>query len=117
LKPVKTCQNKLWFCKHSQKGRNRTVKSFFSLNYKSFPIQTGFEQLASSIRWRVMAIQKRDVFQHKLGLAGAEIFTKFWCFVYNFGYRYARMLLKGSKDADFGLVPDKILSHNNDLMG
>jgi len=29
---------------------------FFSLNYKSFPIQTGFEQLSSSIRWRVMAI-------------------------------------------------------------
>jgi len=56
-KPVKTCQNNLWFCKHSQKGRNRTVKSlFFSLNYKSFPIQSGFEQLSASIRWRVIAI-------------------------------------------------------------
>ena len=52
-----TCQNNLWFCKHSQKGRNRTTKRFFfSLNYKSFPIQTGFEQLSSLIRWRVMAI-------------------------------------------------------------
>jgi len=29
---------------------------FFSLNYKSFPIQSGFEQFPSSIRWRVMAI-------------------------------------------------------------
>jgi len=29
---------------------------FFSLNYKSFPIQSGFEQLFSSIRWRVLAI-------------------------------------------------------------
>jgi len=56
-KPVKTCQNNLWFCKPSQKGRNSTSKSFFfSLNYKSFPIQSGFEQLSSSIPWRVMAI-------------------------------------------------------------
>jgi len=23
-----TCQNNLWFCKHSQKGRNRMTKSF-----------------------------------------------------------------------------------------
>ena len=45
-KPVKTCQNNLWFCKHCQKGQNGTMKSlFFSLNYKSFPIQIGFEQL------------------------------------------------------------------------
>ena len=29
-KPIKSCQNNLWFCKHSQKGRNRTAKSFFS---------------------------------------------------------------------------------------
>jgi len=44
---------------------------------------------------------------------GAEIFTNFWCFVHNFGYRYARKSFKGSKDADFGLVSTKILSHNN----
>jgi len=25
-----TCQNILWFCKHGQKGRNRTAKSLFS---------------------------------------------------------------------------------------
>jgi len=54
---MKTCQNILWFCKHGQKGRNRTMKIvFFSLNCKSFPIQSGFEQLSSSIRWRLLAI-------------------------------------------------------------
>ena len=109
-----TFQNSLWFCKHSQKGRNRTAKIFFfSLNYKSFPIQTGFEQLSSSIRWRVMAIEITDVFQPRLGFVGAEIFTNFWCFVHHFGYRYAIKSFKGSKDADFGLVSDKILRHNN----
>ena len=51
------CQNILWFCKHGQKGQNLTVKIiFFSLKYKSFPIQSGFEQLSSSIRLQVMAI-------------------------------------------------------------
>ena len=29
---------------------------FFSLNYKSFPVESGFEQLFSSIRWRVKTI-------------------------------------------------------------
>jgi len=48
---------------------------------------------------------------------GAEIFTNFWCFVHNFGYRYARKSSKGSKDADFGLVSEEILSHNNGPMG
>ena len=53
---IETCQNNLWFCKHSQKSRNRTAKFFFQPNYKSFPIQNGFEQLSNSIRWRVMSI-------------------------------------------------------------
>ena len=48
---------------------------------------------------------------------GAEICTNFWCFVHNFGYRYARKSFKGSKDEDYGLVSDKILSHNNGPMG
>jgi len=48
---------------------------------------------------------------------GADIFTNFWCFVHNFGYRYARKSFKGSKDADFGLVSKKILSHNNGPIG
>jgi len=34
-----------------------------------------------------------------------------------FGYRYARKSFKGSIDADFGLVSEKILSHNNGPMG
>jgi len=36
-KPVKTCQNNLWFCKHSQNGRNRTAKSFFQPKLQVFP--------------------------------------------------------------------------------
>jgi len=47
----------------------------------------------------------------------AEIFTNFWYFVHNFGYRYARKSFKGSRDADVGLVSEKILSHNNGPMG
>jgi len=89
---------------------------FFSLNYKSFPIQSGIEQLSSSIRWRVLGMQKRGVFHHRLGFVGAEIFTKFWCFVHNFGYRYARKSFKCSKDADFGLVSKKILSQKHGPM-
>jgi len=57
------------------------------------------------------------VFQPKLGFVGAEMFTNFVFFGHNFGYRYARKSFKGSKDADFGLVSEKILSHNNGPMG
>jgi len=56
------------------------------------------------------------VFQPKLGLVGAEIFTNFVFFGHDFGYRYARKSFKGSKDADYGLVSEKILSHNNGPM-
>jgi len=48
---------------------------------------------------------------------GAEICTNFCFSPHNFGYRYARKLFKGSKDADFGLVSKKILSQNNGSMG
>jgi len=48
---------------------------------------------------------------------GVEIFTNFWCFVHDFGYRYARKSFKGSKDVDFSLVSKKILSQKNDPMG
>ena len=82
---------------------------FFSLHYKSFPIQSGFEQLSSSIRWRVLSIY-RSVFQPKLGFVGAEIFTNFCFFIHNFGYNYVRKLFKGFKDADFCLVSKKNLS-------
>jgi len=58
-----------------------------------------------------------DVFHPRLGFVDAEIFTNIWCFVHNFGYRYARKSFKGSKDADFTLVSEKILSHNNGPIG
>jgi len=48
---------------------------------------------------------------------GADIFTNFEFLGHNFGYRYARKSFKGSKDADFGLVSENILSHNNGPMG
>ena len=48
---------------------------------------------------------------------GAEIFTNFWCFVHNFGYRYAGKSFKGSTDADFGLVSKQILSQKNGPIG
>jgi len=57
------------------------------------------------------------VFQPKLGFVGAEIFTNFVFFDHDFGYRYARKSIKGFEDADFGLVSEKILSHNNGPMG
>jgi len=38
-------------------------------------------------------------------------------FYHDFGYRYARKLFKGFKDADFSLVSEKILSHNNGPIG
>jgi len=64
-----------------------------------------------------MAIWKKDVFQPRLGFVGAEIFTNFSCFVHNFGYRFARRSFKGSEDADFGAISEKILNHNNGPMG
>jgi len=57
------------------------------------------------------------VFQPKVGFVGTDIFTNFEFFGHNFGYRYARKSFKGSKDADFGLVSENILSHNNGPMG
>jgi len=48
---------------------------------------------------------------------GAEIFTNFCFFIHNFGYRYARKSLKGSKDADFCLVSENNLSQKNWSMG
>jgi len=54
---------------------------------------------------------------YRLGFVGAEIVTNFWCFVHNFGYGYATMSFKGSKDADFGLVSENVLSHNNGSIG
>jgi len=108
-KPVKTCQNNLWFCKHSQKGRNRTAKRFFfSLNYKSFLIQSGFEQLSSSNPLASDSHLEKGCVPTQIGVCGCRNIHQF-CFFFghNFGYRYARKSFKGSKDADFGLVSIK----------
>jgi len=105
-KHVKTTCGFVNIARKAEIGRRKVF--FFNLNYKSFPIHTGFEPLSSPIRWRVMAIYKRDVFQPRLGFVGVQIFTNFWCFVHNFGYRYARKSFKVSKDADFDLVSEKV---------
>jgi len=64
-----------------------------------------------------MAIWKRGVIQPRLGFVNAEIFTKFWFCIHDFGYRYVRKPFKGPKDADFGLVSKNILSQNNGCLG
>ena len=84
-KPVKHVKTSCGFVNMARKAEIARRKFFVSLNYKSFPIQSGFEQLSSSICWGVMAIKKRDVLHPRLGFVGAEIFTKFCFFVHNFG--------------------------------
>jgi len=64
-----------------------------------------------------MAIQKSDAIHPRLGFVGVEIFTNFSFFINNFGYRYARKPFKGSKDADFSLISEQILSQNNGWLG
>jgi len=60
-----------------------------------------------------MAIKKRAVLLPRLGFVSAEIFTNFVFYIDNVGYRYARKPFKGSKDADFGLVSEKMLSQSS----
>jgi len=57
------------------------------------------------------------VYSTQVGFVGAEIFTNFCFFIHNVGYRYARKSFKGSIDAEFGLVSEKILRQNNGSMG
>jgi len=56
------------------------------------------------------------VCSNQIGVGGCRNFHQFCFFGHNFSYRYARKSFKGSKDADFGLVSEKILSHNNGPM-
>ena len=51
------------------------------------------------------------------GLRKQKFFTNFVFFGHNFACRYLRKSFKGSKDADFGLVSETILCHNNGPMG
>ena len=55
------------------------------------------------------------MFQPILEFVGAEIFTNFCFFIHNFGYRYGRKPFKGSKDADFGQVSEKIEPKNGSI--
>ena len=116
-KPVKHVKTSCGFVNMARKAEIARRKFFVSLNYKSFPIQSGFEQLSSSICWGVMAIYKRGVLHARLGFVSAEMLTNFGFFIDNFGYRYARKPFKGSKDAEFGLVSANILNQNIGWLG
>jgi len=53
------CINILPLCEHQQKTRHPKLnKILFISNYKTLPIFRGFEQLSSSISWRVMALSQ-----------------------------------------------------------
>jgi len=52
----KICINILSSCTHQKKQKTSKSKIYFFIaNYKTFPIFRGFEQLSSSIGWRVTA--------------------------------------------------------------
>jgi len=57
-----------------------------------------------------MAIYKLGVIHPRLVFEGVEILTTFCFLWHNFGSRYARKSIKGSKDSDDSLVFHKILS-------
>jgi len=57
-----------------------------------------------------MAISKLGVIQPRFPFVGAEILTTFWFWWHNFGSRYARKPIKGSKDLDDSPVLKKNLS-------
>jgi len=59
-----------------------------------------------------MAIYKRGVIDPRLVFVGVEIFTTFCFLWHNFGSRYARKPIKGSKDSDDSLVSKKNLRPN-----
>ena len=100
---VKTCQNVMWL---SPKGRHPHW-IFFNSKLQDVPTNRGFEQLSSSICWRVMTIQTMGVIHPRLAFSGAEIFTKFLFLANNYGSRNGRKWIKGSKDVEFGLVTKK----------
>jgi len=45
-----------------------------------------------------MAKSKLGVIQPLVSFVGVEILTTFWFLIHNFGFRYARKPIKGSKD-------------------
>jgi len=114
-KPVKTTCDFVNIARKAKIARQKVF--FFSLNYKSFSIQTGFEQLSSSIRWQVMAIRKVVFSSPDWVLWLLKYSPSFGVLSIIFCYRYVRKSFKGSKDADFGLVSENILSQNNGTIG
>ena len=96
--------NILLLCTHQQKTRDLKLKIFFQSKLQVF---RGLEQL-SSLFWRwVMAIYKMGVIHPSLEFVGVKILTTFWFLCHNFGSRYARKSIKGSKDSDNSLVSKK----------
>jgi len=91
-KPVKTCQNILWFCKHGQKGGNRTV-NFFSVKTTSL---SHSERIGTVRLWLDLLGSdshiEKGCFALKLGFVSAEIFTNFGFVFDDFCYRYAKKL-------------------------
>jgi len=55
-----------------------------------------------------MAIYQIGVIHPRLDFVGVEILTTFWFLWNNFGSRYARKPIKGSKDSDGRLVSKPI---------
>jgi len=88
------------------------TKFFFYSKLQDFPIYRGLEQVPSSMCWRVMAIYNMSIMHPRWALVGLGIFTNFWLLGHNFGSRYARKPIKGSKDLDHSLVSHTTLSHN-----
>jgi len=81
------------------------MKQFFLLQTtRLFP---GFEQLSSSICRRVMASYGHGCNAPRVSVCGSEVFTQFWFLSHNFGSRYARKPIKGSKDSDENLDSEK----------
>jgi len=56
-----------------------------------------------------MVVYKLGVIHFRLEFAGVEMLTTFWFLWHNFGSRYARMPIKGSKHSNDGLVSKKNL--------
>jgi len=51
-----------------------------------------------------MAINNMGVIHPRLKFAGIEILSTFWFLCHNFGSKYARKPMKGSKDSNGSLV-------------
>ena len=105
------CINILSLCKYQQKSRDLKLKNLFcSLIYMSSRVFRGLEQLSSLFWRRVMAIYTLGVIHPRLEFAQVEILTTFCFLWHNFGSRYARKPIKGSKDSDDSLASKQNLS-------